>query len=446
MFLLWERRGEEVRSQAAGSEPANSAAPRPPASPIEKKEPPPCDDPPAEPLKPHQSDAAPDVQELLKDLPPQVLPFKPLLQARYLALTLDLDEGIRMEGRVAYADKALTADGETSVKTALYVLRELLPRAGEELLADPELAKKLQPLLHQLREALKAATVHVDGTTVIVSAQAKIDPAAVVGLALQVQGSAASVRSSNNLKQIAIAIISFSDANGMMPPPAICGKDGKPLLSWRVAILPYIEQENLYLQFKLDEPWDSPNNKKLLAQMPKLYAPVRGKTKQPYSTYYQVFVGPGAPFQIAIPGPGAGLFAARGPNYPAAFSDGTSNTLLVVEAGEAVPWTKPDDIPFDEKKPVPRLGGDFGFGFHAALADGSVLFIKNTIDDKLLKLLIMPADGYPIDWDKVPVIGRLRGRSGPAEEDNGAGTAVKVSPPPENPVPPPAKPRPPEKP
>ncbi len=130
MFLLWERRGVEVRSQAAVSEPANSAVPRPPASPVEKKEPPPCDDPPAEPLKPHQPDAEADARELLKDMPPEALPFKPLLQARYLALTLDLDEGIRMEGRVAYADKALTADGETSVKTALYVLRELLPRRG----------------------------------------------------------------------------------------------------------------------------------------------------------------------------------------------------------------------------------------------------------------------------------------------------------------------------
>ncbi len=136
---------------------------------------------------------------------------------------------------------------------------------------------------------------------------------------------------------------------------------------------------------------------------------------------------------------------------PATFTDGTANTLLVVEAGEAVLWTKPDDIAFDEKKPVPPLGGDFGFGFHAALADGSTLFIKNTIDQQLLKYLIMPGDGNPIDWDKIPVIGRLAVRSGPAEEGAGDSPAVKVSPPPENPVPPPAKPpetkpRPPEKP
>ena len=210
-----------------------------------------------------------------------------------------------------------------------------------------------------------------------------------------------------------------------------------------MAILPYIEQQNLYLQFKLDEPWDSPNNKKLLDKMPKVFAPVRGKAKQPYSTYYQVFVGQGAPFQII---PGGGPFGAQGPNI-LSFTDGTSNTFLVAEAGEAVPWTKPDDIPFDEKKPVPPLGGDFGFGFHAALADGSVLFIKKDIDEKLLKLLIMPADGNEIDWDKVPTIGRRGPRFEPLPARSGGSSTAPASanksttdspkPPSESPVPPP---------
>jgi hypothetical protein len=134
------------------------------------------------------------------------------------------------------------------------------------------------------------------------------------------------------------------------------------------------------------------------------------------------------------PGNGGPIWAG-GPSIPATFTDGLSQTLLVVEAGEAVPWTKPDDIPFDEKKPVPPLGGDFGFGFHAAMGDASVLFIRNTIDQQLLKWLIMPADGNVIDWDKVPVIGRGVGRSSPAE---GAGESapVKVTPPPANAVPP----------
>ena len=118
------------------------------------------------------------------------MPFKPLFQARCITLTLDLDDGMRLEGRVAYADKALAADGETSVKTTLYVLRELLPTAGEELACGPGVGEELQPLLRQLREALRTATVHVEGTMVTVSAQAKVDPAAVAGLALRLHGSA----------------------------------------------------------------------------------------------------------------------------------------------------------------------------------------------------------------------------------------------------------------
>src|SRR5947209_11024222 len=129
-------------------------------------------------------------------------------------------------------------------------------------------------------------------------------------------------RSANNLKQIVLALHNYHDNFGMFPPAAYVDRshpknqalprldldaeqlakakgevqvDGKsvklPLLSWRVAILPYIEEQALYQQFHLDEPWDSAHNKTLLAKMPKLYAPVRGKTKEPGMTYYQVFTG-----------------------------------------------------------------------------------------------------------------------------------------------------------
>src|SRR5262249_33685587 len=150
---------------------------------------------------------------------------------------------------------------------------------------------------------------------------------------------------------------------GRLPPPAICSKDGKPLLSWRVAILPFIEQKALYDQFKLDEPWDSPPNLKLLDKMPKIYAPVGGvKTKAPHSTFYQAIVGPGAAWELR-PRPNAGLFNAEGMRFPADFRDGTSNTILVVEGREAVPWTKPEDVRYDPKKAPPKLGGLFKDGF-----------------------------------------------------------------------------------
>jgi hypothetical protein len=212
-----------------------------------------------------------------------------------------------------------------------------------------------------------------------------------------------------NLVQIALALQNYGDTYRQLPAsanvemsvrgqfgtPMLTGEQlaqakgkfkGKtlPLLSWRVAILPYIEEITLYKEFKLDGPWDSEHNKKLLGKMPKLYAPVTGKTK-PGMTYYQVFVGKDAPFDGTI-----------GPRIPVSFTDGLSNTFLVVEGGEAVPWTKPQDIPYDGKT-VPKLGGLFVDGFHVAMADGTVRFVPKGADAKAIRAAITPRGGEAVE-------------------------------------------------
>ena len=141
----------------------------------------------------------------------------------------------------------------------------------------------------------------------------------------------------------------------------------------------------LYKEFKLDEPWNSEHNKKLLDKMPKVYAPVVGKAK-PGLTYYQVFVGKDAPFDGTV-----------GPRIPATFLDGTANTFLVVEGGEAVPWTKPQDIPYDAGKTLPKLGGLFPDGFHVGMADGVVRFVPRGADEKAIRAAITPRGAEPID-------------------------------------------------
>lgn len=195
--------------------------------------------------------------------------------------------------------------------------------------------------------------------------------------------------SQRKLKSIALGIIAYSDeANGKMPID-ITDKNGKSLLSWRVAILPYLDEEKLYKEFKLNEPWDSEHNKKLAEQMPKVFAPVRVKGKAG-ETFYQVFSGPGALF-----GP------KKKPTYPASITDGTSNTVLVVEAGESAIWSKPADLPFDEEKPLPKLGGLFAGELNVALCDGSVMHIKKDFDADEMRRLITPASGDIIDFDKL---------------------------------------------
>jgi hypothetical protein len=77
-------------------------------------------------------------------------------------------------------------------------------------------------------------------------------------------------------------------------------------------------------------------------------------------------------------------------------TDGTSNTFMIVEAAEAVPWTKPQDLDYDPAKPLPKLGGLFGDGFNAALCDGSVRFVSRAVKPEHLHLLIQRNDGNPI--------------------------------------------------
>ncbi len=195
----------------------------------------------------------------------------------------------------------------------------------------------------------------------------------------KVREAAERTQDANNLKQMALAYHFYYDANKHFPAPAICDKTGKPLLSWRVSILPYIEQEALYKEFKLDEPWDSDHNIKLLPKMPVIYRFV-GDDAGDSQTYYRVFVGPNK-------NPSA-LFRTYDERVKMkSITHGTSNTLLIVPAAESVPWTKPEELVFPEKGPLPRLN-QLRRGCNVAFCDGSVRFLSSTIAEKTLRELI----------------------------------------------------------
>jgi hypothetical protein len=223
-----------------------------------------------------------------------------------------------------------------------------------------------------------------------------------------------------NLQQVDLALIDYADAHhGMMPPATVYSKTGRPLYSWRVLILPYIEQEKLYHQFHLDEPWDSPHNLQFVKRMPHVYAnPLDDDEERQGLTHYMVFVGSDLaekprpafindprhlqPF-IVDQGPPR-VFATDGgaPRFPATFTDGTSNTILVASGADPVPWTKPEDLHFSARGPLLRLSTAFKGGSNVGLADGSARFLfMDQLSPQTLRAAIT-ADGGEVlgaDWD-----------------------------------------------
>ena len=100
-----------------------------------------------------------------------------------------------------------------------------------------------------------------------------------------------------NLKQIYLGMHNFLDIYQAFPPAVVIGPDGRPWHSWRVLILPFLEEQALYEQYRFDEPWDGPNNSKLLDKMPEVYAdPVYGPPQGQFTSYAAI-VGEGMAFR-----------------------------------------------------------------------------------------------------------------------------------------------------
>jgi hypothetical protein len=190
----------------------------------------------------------------------------------------------------------------------------------------------------------------------------------------------------NHFKQFALAMFIYNDAKGTFPPAATYDAHGKPLLSWRVMILPYIEQQELYNQFHLDEPWDSEHNRTLIAKMPEIFAdPGLPELAAAGRTTFLLPVGAGTAFE------------GREGRKLADITDGTSNTIMSVEVIPelAVVWTKPDDWEVDLSDPLRgvKRGADDKRGgvFTAGFCDGSVRVISGSIDPTAFKALLTRA-------------------------------------------------------
>jgi hypothetical protein len=230
-----------------------------------------------------------------------------------------------------------------------------------------------------------------DGDRLELALDTRTINATIVPAIVKVRESAGKAQSTNNLRQIALAFHNYHDVYKAFPPQANQDKQKKLLLSWRVHILPFIEENVLYQEFKLNEPWDSPHNKKLIARMPKFYrSPLSRPDLEEGKTTYVLPVGPKLLFN-----------GAKRPKIQQ-ITDGTSNTILALDAddSQAVIWTQPADWrvdPMSPKKGAVRAG----LGILAAFCDGSVHVLPGTVDAEQIWALLTPTGGEVIDWKKI---------------------------------------------
>ena len=203
----------------------------------------------------------------------------------------------------------------------------------------------------------------------------------------------------NNLKMIALALHNYHDEHGTFPPAFIPDKDGKPMHSWRVLLLPYLEEKYLYDKYNFQEPWDGPNNSKLMNPVP-------------YATNVPATSAPGVE-----PASGPATWRSSGPEPHGLarqtrkmneIADGTANTILVMEdQSTRIPWMEPRDLTLDEalrsthlarsssgRHPSPRrfllrLPG----GRNVALVDGSVGFLSDGLPRDFVSNLLTIDDG-----------------------------------------------------
>ncbi len=265
-------------------------------------------------------------------------------------------------------------------------LADLVKLAGQR-----EEVRALVPNYHELAAAI---VPHVEGNRLVAhlgenqQAVGTVLADLAARAMMDAKRDAAGDQSIANLKRIALGMWNYWEKHKHFPAPANYAADGRPLLSWRVHILPYLDEMKLYRQFHLDEPWNSPRNRVLIDKMPAVYCCPMSRNREKGRTNYLLPVGNGAAFT-----------AGRATDPIKEITDGTSQTIMVLEVDDdqAVIWTKPDDWQYDPKNPMKGLGKLYGGRFNTAFCDGAGHQLTTRIKPMTLRYLIERADGHPID-------------------------------------------------
>jgi uncharacterized protein DUF1559 len=341
-----------------------------------------------------------------REMPRDLMPYAALLAARTGVVTGNLDKSAKLTLTLSFDDAAAAKRAGPVLEEGLKTLAGKTATLAAEMKEqhDPQ-EKAFAPIVEAVAAGLKSATTKTDGIAVVAATNIEVGPAAGKAAAELLQSLATRKKyegRTNNLKQIGLALHNYHDVNGRLPTNVYNAK-GEAILSWRVHLLPYLEYDNLYKRMKLDEPWDGPTNKEFIEQMPKVYA-IPGRDAPKGQTFLQAFVTPNP----AKRGKGGGPFnpswlvdGEKQGRTLAGIPDGTSWTIAVAEAREAVIWSKPDDLPFGEK--LPLLGDAKADRFAVLMLDGSTRMLPAKIDQHILRALITAAGGevVPDDFDGV---------------------------------------------
>ncbi len=192
----------------------------------------------------------------------------------------------------------------------------------------------------------------------------------------------ARMQSQYNIKQIGLALLNYRDMYGEFPPAYVTDSQGKPLYSWRVLILPFIEAGDLYDQFDLDSAWDSPTNKPLISQMPEaLTSPFFFKTRSQGKTPYLAVVDSQKGRTVLRPGPG------RKFNFQMNTDAIDQSVMVIDDPGRMVIWSKPDDIDPLELLTMDPIDQNDWHGIHVLLGDGSVRHVGEKDRSQLVGLI-----------------------------------------------------------
>ncbi len=295
-------------------------------------------------------------------------------EAKATELTATLDNLFDTGQQLALAQVASELEGDDPIQVATMQYSQRITKIMIDALR-PTQSGRVVKISQDAESNMQIATIGVLVALLLPAVQAARE-------------AARRMSASNNLKQIAVAMHNYHDTYGKLPPQATYDDQGKPLLSWRVHLLPFVEQSELYDQFHLDEPWNSEHNAGLIEHIPMVYRNP-SSSAEPQMANFLVPTGEGS------------IFANKEGTGFRDILDGTSNTIMVVEADDsaAVIWTKPDDLAYVNEQPLRGLGSAHPGGFQVSLADGSVRFISNTIDQDVLLRLFQMADGKPVQLD-----------------------------------------------